>query len=653
MRKFLDIGHPKYKKPAENLNLTPGFTPKKFIWIAAVAFFVIFAGVFAFNLIAFKGRAKNGILNIKNNFQEAAESLSSFQLDKAQISLKSIDEEIKSLKNRGELLGLTFFDEVKSAFTNMALLGEKAVGFSQDILELSSNGFSWLVGPPPGGEKLISKLESLKNNLGQLVLISTAIQNQAIKNNLEMDNGYFSMGADLQNNLRFLDALIGWLKNSSQHFLVLFQNASELRPAGGFIGSYADLTLKSGSLTGIDVRDIYDPDGQLDLKVIPPKPLQAVTPRWGARDANWFFDFPLSAGKVIHFLESSKMYKEKKIEFSGAIAINMEAIRDILTVTGPIYLENYDLEINSSNVLEELQREVEEGEDKKSGQPKKILKVLTPILFEKLGVLNDRGKADLAEKLGQRFENKDIMIYFKDLAVEGYLKTLGVAGEMADLSEDFSGSYLAVVNANIGGHKTDAFINQKIILDIEIEKDGKVRNDLIVERSHFGQDRKEWWYKAANKNYLQLFVLGGSKLVSAEGIDIREIRPRNYSGTGYKTDPDLASLESSYRRLPEFGVEEFELFGRTIFGSWLITDPGETDRVKFSYFQDDNFPVSPGSAFTFIFEKQSGAQGSLNVSLTAPAGYVWKENGRPLITYLTDSLPARAILRITLSRLAN
>lgn len=647
-RRFLDISHPKRKNLATDLNSASSFTPKRFIWIAAIVFFVIFIGVFVFNLWTFKGRAKLGILNIQNNFQEAAEGLRTFQLEKTQNSLQSVEAEINSLKTGGELLGLTFFDEIKTAFMNMSLLGKKAVGLGNDLTELSNSGFGWLVSGQ--GEKLISKLESLKNNLNQLGLISAAIQNQALKNNLELDNGYLTMGAELQNNLRFLDALISWLQKPRQQFLVLFQNASELRPAGGFIGSYAHLTLQNGSLTNIDVRDIYDPDGQLDLKVIPPKPLQFVTPQWGARDANWFFDFPLSAGKVIQFLESSKMYKEKNISFGGAAAINMETIRDLLSVTGPIYLEDYGLEINDINVLEELQREVEEGQDKQAGQPKKILKALTPILFEKLGALNEKGKADLAEKLGRRLENKDIMIYFKDLAIESYLQTLGVAGEMAIFPEDFSGSYLAVVNANIGGHKTDEFIKQKIALEIDIGKDGQILNNLEIERRHFGQDRKEWWYKAVNKDYLQVFVPAESKLISVAGNDVREIKPRSY-GAGYKQDSDVASLESSYRKLSEFGIEELALLGRTIFGAWLITEPGETDVAKFSYLQKQNFPVADGSVFDFMFEKQSGITSNLDISVMAPAGYVWKENGRPVFTYSADTPPARVNLKMTLSHL--
>ena len=652
MPKFWDINPPPKNKNLFIPGLKTSSRPRRIILISSLLFLIIFSGFFAFNLLTFKNKAKQSLFSIKDNFQVAAQSLSGFKLDTAQSSLQSVNKDIQSLKGKSDLLGLTLIDEVKIAFINLSLLGQKALGFGEDLADLSSNGFQWLVGGQ--GEKLISKLESLRNNMDQLVLISSALQDQALKKNLGINNEGLEVGEDLKKNLDFLDALIGWLKPADeQHFLVLFQNASELRPAGGFIGSYADLTLKGGSLINVDVRDIYDPDGQLDLKIIPPKPLQAVTLRWGARDANWFFDFSLSARKVIEFLEKSKIYSEKNIEFSGAIAVNMESIRDILAATGPIKLGEYDLEINSGNVLEEIQREVEEGQDKKIGEPKKILKVLAPMLFEKIGNLDEDGKVILAGKLGDRFVNKDIMIYFKDLAIESYLKNLGVAGEVMDLPEDFNGSYLAVVNANIGGHKTDEFINQKIQLDIDISSNGKAVHNLAIQREHFGQNEKEWWYKASNKDYLQIFVPSGSEIIAVSGAEQRDISKRDYRQLGYKADADVVALESSYQKIAKFGIDQLGLLGKTIFGSWLITDPGKEKSFQLSYASGRPAAVSNGAVYTFIFEKQSGSKTSLAISLTAPSGYVWKENGRPVFDYSIENPPARLILKTTLSQLAN
>src|SRR3989344_8914549 len=179
---FWDINPPKKNKNFLIPGLGTPSRPRRIILISALLFLIIFSGFFAFNILTFKDKAKQSLFSIKDNFQVAAQSLSSFQLVKAQSSLQSVNKDIQSLKSKSDLLGLTLIDEVKAAFTNLALLGQKALGFGEDLADLSSNGFQWLVGGQ--GEKLISKLESLRNNMDQLVLISSALQDQALKKNL-------------------------------------------------------------------------------------------------------------------------------------------------------------------------------------------------------------------------------------------------------------------------------------------------------------------------------------------------------------------------------------------------------------------------------------------------------------------------------------
>ena len=143
------------------------------------------------------------------------------------------------------------------------------------------------------------------------------------------------------------------------------------------MGSYADITMNNGRIKDINVDDIYRPDKFLALKIIPPKQLQGMTGTWGARDANWFFNFPDSAKKIMQFIEESSVYKNPGIKFQGVIAVNIKVIQDILRATGPIELPEYKLTLDNKNFLNEVQYQVEAGRDKIPGQnPKKILKLL-------------------------------------------------------------------------------------------------------------------------------------------------------------------------------------------------------------------------------------------------------------------------------------
>src|SRR5258706_15817855 len=46
-------------------------------------------------------------------------------------------------------------------------------------------------------------------------------------------------------------------------YLLLFQNNAELRPGGGFIGSYGLAVINKGKLQQLTIHNTYDADGQL------------------------------------------------------------------------------------------------------------------------------------------------------------------------------------------------------------------------------------------------------------------------------------------------------------------------------------------------------------------------------------------------------
>jgi hypothetical protein len=230
------------------------------------------------------------------------------------------------------------------------------------------------------------------------------------------------------------------------------------------------------------------------------------------------------------------------------------------------------------------------------------------------------------------------MAYFKDPIIEAYLKNLGVAGEVMPLAKDFFGDYLAVVNANIAGGKSDAFVGQTIKLTSKFQSDGQIRNQLFISREHNGQNEKDWWYRSTNRDYIQVFVPPGSKLTKVTGATPKTIKPiANYKDKNFSIDQDLVQLE---------GVGS-ELFGKTIFARWLEVKAGTAKELKLEYLNPYHFNFKPGP-YQFIFEKQSGVGGSLTISLEAPPGFQWKETGSAIFNYSNEDLPARIVLDLNL-----
>ena len=269
---------------------------------------------------------------------------------------------------------------------------------------------------------------------------------------------------------------------------------------------------------------------------------------------------------------------------------------------------------------------------------KRILKVLTPKIFEALSKLNDFQKEDLLLRFSKRFANKDAMVYFKDPVIEKYLKDLGAAGEVMELPENFSGDYLAVANANVAGGKSDAFVEQSIRLISKFQPDGRVKNQLTIRREHNGEDEKDWWYRSTNRSYIQVFTPPGSKLIKTTGATAKIIKPLvNYATGNFSVDEDLALLEAA-------GTE---VFGKTMFARWLEVKAGAVKELQMNYFTPHRF-IGEASPYQFIFEKQSGVGGSLEISLEAPAGFKWRESESEIFNYASQDLPARIVLDLNL-----
>lgn len=653
---------PKIIPPPKNTKTKTDFRHMQF----ALGFIIL---IYLLSLLNFKNNAVASFHLIQTQIAKLKPAVLNLNTKQIAESLTEVNKEIKDLESKAEqyqinnlssLLGkiIPAFEEAPKALQTISLINEEALSIAKELDYLKSNAIQ-LITKEKGGE-LIASLENLNSGLQAAEKLSTDLKNQIsqIKNTSSqlaafsevLEKNYIPISLNLYKGENFLSALISLLKQpSDQHLLLIFQNPSEMRPSGGFIGSYGDLTINQGNLKNIKVDDIYNADRQLDLKIIPPKQLQGITKNWGARDANWFFDFPTSAEKTIEFLEESDLYKKTDIQFQGAIAINTGVLKTLIDIIGPIELPAYQLTLNDENFLEKIQYEIEAGRDKKPGQnPKKILSALTPIIFEKMAGLSEEQKQNLIQKFQSHIAEKDIMIYFKDWQLQSFLENIGLAGNVMDLPKNFSGDYLAIVNANIASGKTDAFINQKIFLTTEINEAGKITNKLLISRNHKGQNEKDWWYRADNKNYLKILAPEKSKLISINGNSPAP-KPKLWDyQKNYISDPELSSIEKTASFADKFQTWIGKEFGKASFGTWFNTPAGTKKDLTVVYENGVTLNIQDNQQYQFIFEKQSGINGSLEYSISAPPGYIWKESGSELFKYETDQIKGREIINLTL-----
>ena len=405
----------------------------------------------------------------------------------------------------------------------------------------------------------------------------------------------------------FLLELVG--QSGPKKYLILFQNNTELRATGGFFGSYALADFNRGFLRGFEVKDVYETDGQGKTNIIPPKELQHITPVWGMRDANWFINFPDSAKKIM------QLYTENDggPAVDGVITITPTVISQILKITGPVELPEYREIITSENFLAEIQEEVEYGPNRI--KPKQILVDFVPKFLEKLGELDKEKWADIFKILNEGAEQKHILAFFKNSQMEKMAIEGGFGGEIKTVDKD----YLSIVHTNVKGSKTDAYTDNIYQLQSEINTTGQMENTLSITRVHKGGKTGFGFYNRINYDFVRVVVPEGSKLLEINGHSAGNFTPIvDYAdGQGFVTDSDLVAYEQNAIRLKP-GVNQFSEQNKTIFGFWLIVEPGKTKTVSLKYEtpikMEDNY-------YSLLVQKQPGTlEDSFSFSMALPTG---------------------------------
>ena len=400
----------------------------------------------------------------------------------------------------------------------------------------------------------------------------------------------------LQSSIRTLSTLASGLVGSQdvllellgarrdRQYLFVFQNNRELRPTGGFIGSFALVDVSRGEVRNVRVDTIYNPDGQLREYLVPPVPLRKLTDRWFTRDANWFADFRVSALKIASLFERSG-----GPTVDGVIAVTPTVLERLMRVAGPIEMPAYNITVTADNVVDETQRLVTYDYDREKNTPKTFIADLLPEILNRVVHLPRERWGDVVGVLTDSVREKHILISLRDPEAQAKVEHLGWAGAV----EDTDGDYLLRVEANIGGQKTDELMDQSMDYDVTIEADGSAVATLVTTRHHQGSrdgrpgvepstDR----YRMSNVVYERTLVPRGSELLEARGFTPEESVPTPFTNTAdyrtYVQDPDLAALEEGAALHPS-GTVITEEEGKTSFGNWIVTEPGETTVTVYRY----------------------------------------------------------------------
>lgn len=347
-----------------------------------------------------------------------------------------------------------------------------------------------------------------------------------------------------------LPALAGYPQKA--RYLIVLQNNDELRPSGGFLGTYGILEIYDGEIISLKTQDIYHLDMPVKdrVNIEPPPPIKKyLAPKWYLRDANWSPDWPTSAQKINWFyqLESRLNPVAPKItNFDGIIALTPKLIMDFLKITGPATVEGQTYDENNFQDL--LQYRVEKGYVElgvSSWQRKEVIGEIAKEVKIKIFDLPPIGWHKTVNAALDNLLQKNLLIYLSDSRLESIVKENGWAGEVKEADSD----YVMAVDANMGALKTDAVMERGLEYKVSQSANG-LFSKLTLSYAH--QQEKTDWKTSAYKSYTRIYAPLGSELIKISGYEPKQI---------------------------DSGRE----FNKTWFGFYLTVEPGKIKNIVAEY----------------------------------------------------------------------
>lgn len=386
-----------------------------------------------------------------------------------------------------------------------------------------------------------------------------------------------------QNNIvlasKVLPVLAGYPQE--QTYFIIFQNNRELRPTGGFFGTYGILKLKNGEIKDFKTDDPYNLDNKTKIYVTPPWQIPTLvnpdTKSWYLRDSNWSPDFATSAEKALWFYQEEGG-KEKN--FAGVIGFTPIVLEYLIELTGPIKIEDFPLEFTSENVVSLIQYQTGQRFAElgiKEEFRKGIIGEVAKILLKRILALPKEKWPALLDILQKSLLEKHIFLYFKEPEIQKFVEEQNWAGRIKETKND----YLFIVDSNCASLKTDEYIKRFFNYEIDLtQKEAQAKLSLTYKNESPGFS----WKTTRYRNWNRIYVPKDSQLLQVSG-----------------QEQDL-----KYYGPNETPYEITEEDNKTIFGSFVVIEPGEEKTLTYQYKLPENLSKSLKNDYQLYFQKQGG-----------------------------------------------
>jgi hypothetical protein len=310
---------------------------------------------------------------------------------------------------------------------------------------------------------------------------------------------------------------------------------------------------------------------------------------WYLRDSNWDPDFPSTAKRIEWFLE-----KEIDTKVDGVIAIDLAVAKELVKITGPITLSDFNTQITEANLYEKTQLEVESDFFPGSYKKANFLGAITGQLLNEITSIEVQRLFPLGEALMKMLNERHIQLYVHDREVEKVITAHGYSGEVLvpHCTSNCYADFFGIVDANLGVNKANYFVERQINVETKFDQGVVDKKVSITYKNNASQGLG---MGGVYKNYLRL--LAPKEATSVEGFQV--------SGESINTAK----------------VEVEEVGNRAEIATLLEILPSQKKTITLSWRVPTELDFTSQGEYRLYIRKQAGTdEDPLNLSYSPPFG---------------------------------
>jgi hypothetical protein len=309
---------------------------------------------------------------------------------------------------------------------------------------------------------------------------------------------------------------------------------------------------------------------------------------------NWDVDFQKS---MELFLEEIDTVGIEDID--GVIAVDTQLVVYILDAIGPIDVTGYgsfgtenEEVCNCPQVIYELESFADIGGPVvwSENEPGKIVfappnydnrkKIIGPLMNSLITNSTNAPVYEIPALINSIFRSmyeKHVILYMVDEDIQNSVITAGLSGKITN----YNGDYLYINDANLGGRKTNLYVEKKVDQKVVISSDGIVNK--LIDITYSNPVGYDGWLNSVLPNYVRIYVPEGSSLIKMIGLADQ--------------------------------IEPYNEHGKTVFAGYFELDPEGLAKVSLEY----SLPIKFANEYRTFIQKQPG---------TSVQNYVIDVNGQ-------------------------